>query len=301
MPTDVEILFRTIYFIGIIFVVLFLTHIVSSRVKSVPIRWSRIGSLLILYIVLLGVLALPPLGLTVFCSALIVFGVREGFRAAKSEVASYSTSFVKIYAVGTAAIIPYLLHFMLSIVATYLIIITIILFSIPLFAHDPPQTLKSVVRAFIAIAFSSLFSLIILLRAEPMGLAVCILLIFLTNGTDTTAYMIGKLQGRRRLIPQLSPEKTVEGTVGSVMATIFFAICMKYYIFPFYPLWQILVFALTIALGAHLGDLIFSVFKRGEEIKDYGRIIPGHGGILDRFDSLILAAPIFYYVTLLLK
>ena len=120
-------------------------------------------------------------------------------------------------------------------------------------------------------------------------------LIFITAwGTDTFAYIFGNLFGKTKLCPKLSPNKTVEGSVGgilgSVLLTLFFA---KY--FGLYPLWKFILLSLLGAIIAQFGDLAASKIKRMTKIKDFGFIMPGHGGILDRFDGILFTAPFIYY------
>lgn len=118
---------------------------------------------------------------------------------------------------------------------------------------------------------------------------------------DVFAYFTGMLFGKNRLCPNLSPKKSIEGAVGGVIfpaiiAGVYGYIISRYYT-PGYNV--ILVFALITGLGAmasQLGDLSASAIKRNRDIKDYGSLIPGHGGILDRFDSMIVVAPIVYFI-----
>lgn len=114
--------------------------------------------------------------------------------------------------------------------------------------------------------------------------------------SDTCAYFIGKFFGKHKLLPAISPNKTIEGSVAGIVGTAIVSTIFAYFFAP--P--EFLVFAAPLgALGSvagQIGDLIASKIKRYVKIKDYGKIIPGHGGILDRFDSIMLTAPIVYYV-----
>lgn len=112
--------------------------------------------------------------------------------------------------------------------------------------------------------------------------------------TDTLAYFSGMLFGKRKLCPKLSPKKTVEGavggTIGCVICTIIFIV-----FFDLGNLFRYSILALICSIMAQFGDLTASRIKRLANIKDYGYIMPGHGGILDRFDSILFTAPIVYY------
>ena len=108
---------------------------------------------------------------------------------------------------------------------------------------------------------------------------------------DTGAYLIGKSIGRTKLIPKVSPKKTVEGTVGGFILTEITAIIIYYYSNTFHWIdWLSLGF--LISVFGTLGDLLESLFKRSAGVKDSSNLLPGHGGVLDRFDSALIAAPI---------
>ena len=114
--------------------------------------------------------------------------------------------------------------------------------------------------------------------------------------SDTGAYFAGRFLGKHKLAPVISPKKTVEGLVGGVLAAIIGVIAYCLILrgaFGFQVNWVCVpVYGLFGSLGAVFGDLCFSVIKRQTGIKDYGNLIPGHGGILDRFDSMMVVAPL---------
>ena len=116
---------------------------------------------------------------------------------------------------------------------------------------------------------------------------------------DTGAYFTGLYLGRHKLSPRISPGKTVEGTIGGVAACILTGLVVNYgFGSPLNSDWTIL-FSIIIAAAAVFGDLVESSIKRGAGIKDSGAIVPGHGGVLDRFDSLIFVFPVSYYFILI--
>lgn len=118
------------------------------------------------------------------------------------------------------------------------------------------------------------------------------LLIFSTWASDTFAFFVGKALGRVKLCPSISPGKTREGAIGGFIGTIVVALIFSL-IFKF-SLLHALAIGVLIGILAPLGDLVESVLKRVCGVKDSGNIIPGHGGVLDRFDSLLFAAPALY-------
>jgi phosphatidate cytidylyltransferase len=112
---------------------------------------------------------------------------------------------------------------------------------------------------------------------------------------DTTAFYIGRTWGRRKLAPQISPGKTWEGGLGAVGGSLAGALIFKYLFFPQLPTVHALVLGIGIGLIGQLGDLFESLIKRSAKVKDSGMLIPGHGGLLDRVDSVLFVAPFVYY------
>jgi phosphatidate cytidylyltransferase len=120
-------------------------------------------------------------------------------------------------------------------------------------------------------------------------------LVLVVQSSDVLQYVWGKALGRRKIAPELSPSKTVEGFVGGVAsATILGA--LLWWITPFSP-WQAGAIALLISLMGFFGGLVMSAIKRDRGVKDWGWMIDGHGGVLDRLDSVVFAAPVFFHMT----
>ncbi|NBG87603.1 phosphatidate cytidylyltransferase [Isachenkonia alkalipeptolytica] len=124
------------------------------------------------------------------------------------------------------------------------------------------------------------------------------LVFIIAFATDTFAYFTGRFLGKHKLCPRVSPKKTIEGSIGGLVGTVAACGVFAYFIFP----QGIFSFMILGALGsavAQMGDLSASMVKRWTGIKDFGKIMPGHGGVLDRFDSIIFAAPlVYYYITM---
>ena len=128
-------------------------------------------------------------------------------------------------------------------------------------------------------------------------------LVFLCSwGSDTCAYAVGVLFGKHKMTPKLSPKKSIEGAVGGVVgAALLFGLYTYYVINPFSAgqfrlnLGSAMCLGAVGALVSMIGDLAASAIKRDHDIKDYGKLIPGHGGIMDRFDSVIIAAPLIFF------
>lgn len=125
------------------------------------------------------------------------------------------------------------------------------------------------------------------------------LLIFSTWASDTFAFAVGKFMGKTKLCPAISPGKTTEGAIGGFVGTIVTALIFSL-IFQF-SLLHALAIGIIVAIAAPLGDLVESILKRTCDVKDSGTLIPGHGGVLDRFDSLLFAAPAVYVYLVLIS
>ncbi|KXH80012.1 phosphatidate cytidylyltransferase [Sporosarcina sp. HYO08] len=114
--------------------------------------------------------------------------------------------------------------------------------------------------------------------------------------TDSGAYFIGRKIGKRKLWPDISPNKTIEGFVGGILSAIVFA-CVFQLLYPIAPSYIVLIFVTLIAsIVGQLGDLVESALKRHYNVKDSGKLLPGHGGILDRFDSLLFVLPLLHFL-----
>jgi phosphatidate cytidylyltransferase len=136
---------------------------------------------------------------------------------------------------------------------------------------------------------------LILLRLAPHGVQWIFFLLVIVMTGDSAAYYVGSSWGRRKLYPEVSPKKSVEGALGGLAGSLAGAVAFKLLWFPDLPLMHCLVVTLLAAALAQMGDLFESLLKRSCGVKDSGVIIPGHGGILDRLDSILFAAPVLYY------
>ena len=112
-------------------------------------------------------------------------------------------------------------------------------------------------------------------------------------GNDTGAYLVGKFLGKRRLFERISPKKTWEGWIGGVLLALIVSLILAY-AFPILSHWQWVGMAVLISVFGTFGDLVESMLKRSQQVKDSGTLLPGHGGLLDRFDGLLVAAPLVF-------
>ena len=163
---------------------------------------------------------------------------------------------------------------------------------------------KDAMVAFIAFYYVSVcLSYVFRLRDIKDGGYLIILVFICSWGNDTLAYCAGRLFGKHKMSPVLSPKKSVEGLIGGILGAGLLGMVFGFLFnawahpIPNAPLWFALVGAVG-AVPAVIGDLAASAIKRNNDVKDYGKLIPGHGGVLDRFDSMIFTAPIIYYAVL---
>lgn len=150
-----------------------------------------------------------------------------------------------------------------------------------------------------------LFSHLIFIDRLPQAEILLWLPVLTASGTDTTSYFVGVNLGKHKLCPKVSPKKTVEGAIGGIAGSILIALLFGVIINNIgyvIPLYHFVVIGLLCGITSQLGDLSASYIKRFCGVKDYGKLIPGHGGILDRFDSILFTAPtIYYYFAVVLK
>jgi len=118
--------------------------------------------------------------------------------------------------------------------------------------------------------------------------------------TDTGAYYTGRSIGRHKLAPRVSPGKTIEGSIGGFISAALAGLASKYIFFPEIPALHALLLGAVVGVAGQIGDLAESLLKRGSQVKDSGNIFPGHGGMLDRVDSILFCAPLIYYYSRLL-
>jgi phosphatidate cytidylyltransferase len=212
--------------------------------------------------------------------------------------------------IALAALLPIAVHAqrlgIYTLSNTAIVTMVLLLFASTIWLRGPTgKPLSSVAITAFGVLYAGLFSYIYALRyhdyavGAAAGTALVFLPVLLTWTTDVGAYAFGRTFGKKKLIPSISPGKTVEGAVGGLGLAI--VICLLYVRFILMPYAQLgltiqgaVLFAIVISVAAQTGDLAESLLKREAGVKDSSRIIPGHGGILDRFDSLLFVMPVAF-------
>lgn len=184
---------------------------------------------------------------------------------------------------------------MIAVVVTFLIFLFVYVFAFPRYqANQVMAAMFSFLYAPVMLSF------IYLLRQGFAQGRYLVWFVFLSSwGSDTCAYAVGVLIGKHKMTPRLSPKKSVEGAVGGVVGAALLFVLYTHLVIHVYtdvalPLSLAALLGAVGAMVSMVGDLAASAVKRDHNIKDYGKLIPGHGGIMDRFDSVIVTAPIIF-------
>lgn len=193
----------------------------------------------------------------------------------------------------------------MDLIVPLVIAFLIVLMVIYVFTY-PKYRVEHVMLAFFGLFYVAfMLSYVYQIRMLEQGAFIVWLVFICSWGCDTCAYCVGMLLGKHKMAPKLSPKKSIEGAIGGVAGAALLGVLYAAVVNHFAPETNasLLGYALICAVGgaiSQVGDLAASAIKRNHDIKDYGKLIPGHGGILDRFDSVIFTAPIIYYLAVAL-
>jgi phosphatidate cytidylyltransferase len=251
---------------------------------------------------LLGALALLSLFHDGFYVGVVVFLISLGLYEFFTLIEKKGIPIYKYFGVLVGAIIPLSIFLRFELTKGWeLLFISLALGTLFVLQFSRRQSENAVVAIsttmFGLFYIAWFFSFMVKLKLLPYGTALVGCLLLITKGADVGAYFIGVRWGRRALIPRISPKKTVEGTLGGLVAAVLAALLCRSFL-PALPIfsWQNCVW-LGLALGTLglLGDLSESLVKRDCASKDSGAILPGMGGVLDVIDSLLFTAPAFYF------
>ncbi len=240
----------------------------------------------------------PPFLLALLAGLVALLGLREYFRIVFAEGFDADVhvlmALAAVAAVGllwaayqpATALIPAVLFLDLAACALFLVF---------RFREDFPAV-SMVVRQVCSVVYIplNLACLVLLYRSGDHGAAWVFLVLAVAFAGDTAAFYVGRRWGRRKLCPNVSPGKTVAGALGGVGGSMVAGALVKLLGLPGVPWPELLLFCALAAVLGQLGDMFESILKRTSGIKDSGRLLPGHGGILDRIDALLFVAPAAY-------
>lgn len=237
---------------------------------------------------------------TLFAISLI--GSMELYRIIKIH-----KSFPGILGYGAGIIFYGILYFNLEQYQMFFFIIYLMLLMFAYVFSFPTYTTEQIAITFLGLFYVNIMlSYIYQVRMLEDGALIVWLIFIGAWGSDTCAYCVGMLFGKHKIAPKLSPKKSLEGCIGGVVGAAllgmgYAAIIQNRLVGIENPLFVFAVIGAASSVIAQIGDLAASAIKRNHDIKDYGTLIPGHGGILDRFDSIIFTAPIVYYLAVLFR
>lgn len=254
-----------------------LVGVVLGGIALACLFWSRF-TLLILLLVL----------------ALIAGG--ELFRLARARgsrpvplvgLAGIAAAYVIAYREGTTAPEDYPILIAASLVATAAVV---------LFRHDRERAIVSIgSTVFVVVCIGMMGSYMMAMRSAPDGFRIALTFGLMVVLNDAGSWAVGRTWGRHAMAPQISPTKTWEGALGGAVVTVIVGLLAGIGLDPPMTVGRGLVLAGLVVLAAPLGDLFESMLKRDFGVKDAGAVIPQHGGALDRLDSLLFTAPLFFY------
>jgi phosphatidate cytidylyltransferase len=178
-----------------------------------------------------------------------------------------------------------------------LLVSLVAILSIPLLIRTPlDQSVKDAALTVTGMMYIGLMlGYLVAVRLLPQGEWLLFFLLLVTWAADTGAYYVGTLYGQHPLAPRISPKKTIEGLAGGLFAAVLIAFVARWGFMSDLSPWDGLILAVLLTLAGLWGDLVESAIKRSVGVKDSGGLLPGHGGMLDRLDSLLFTAPTFYY------
>lgn len=251
-----------------------------------------ITAMILIPLVLLFLFSFNSYGFAITLSFIMILALREWF--ALVPLNQHYQQFIAFLISGAVLMLVYRLNFQLLMVEVAIIFwlfMTLFIISYPklklLWANKTIMFITMLIL--IAGCFDALYSI----RMTHNGSFYLLYLLCLIWGADSGAYFAGKAFGKNKLIPKVSPGKTIEGAAGALSIVLIVATVALYY-FKIEAISQWYLVSVLVFISSIFGDLLISMFKRRANLKDTGSILPGHGGILDRIDSL-LCASVFYY------
>ncbi len=255
--------------------------------------WTRLFSGIVLVLIALLTIGKGGDVLLFTLTAVSVIGMSEFYRATGVHKNEFTVLEILSY-LGAAVYYGSLIWKDGIYQPVAIVLVLILIMAVYVFSYPKVESAQVMAAMFGFVYVAVMLSYVLKTRMLPNG-AFDVWLIFLCSwGCDTCAYCVGMLIGKHKMAPVLSPKKSVEGAVGGIVGAMLLG--GIYAAVTGGAVWMYAVICGVGALISMVGDLAASAIKRQTGIKDYGRLIPGHGGILDRFDSVIFTAPIIYFL-----
>lgn len=288
--------------------------------------WTRLASGIVMLAIAITTLSLGDIPLAAVLWAISMIGFRElsrvfcgGMKPCRASVPgnteSERTARIRggkvdlMDIIGFAGITAFYLLLYFSGSHTWLLMTIVFVFLAVMFAYVAAfpkfKAARTAETIFAFLYVPVMLSFVYQTRMYEEGIYMVWMILISSWGCDTFAYVVGKLVGKKRIFPVLSPKKSLEGCIGGVLGTALLGWLYGFFLLERVMPERNIAWATALICGAGavagmVGDLAASAVKRNFEIKDYGRLIPGHGGIMDRFDSMIVTAPMIYFLTILL-
>ena len=269
--------------------------------KNVSGVWKTYRGWLIMVPIVLGSIFLGRAAFIGGITLLAIVGFKEFARATGLYEDWWLTGLVylSILTLGIASYMPdprqdYLGWYGLFTALPAYVIAAIVL--VPILRNRAKGQLQQVALAIVGfLYFGWMFSHLGFLANAEYAYGYILYLVFAVEINDVAAFTCGKLFGKHKLRENISPNKTIEGSIGAIIISLGIPFLL-WFSFPHFEPWHLVLTGLIVGVGGQLGDLVISFIKRDIGIKDMGNVIQGHGGILDRVDSMIFVAPIFFHV-----
>jgi phosphatidate cytidylyltransferase len=182
------------------------------------------------------------------------------------------------------------------------ILMLLILFAIEVFKGKVDRSIERIAISFLGAFFIPLgLVYMVYIRDLDDGMQLIFFIFIEVWVLDTAAYTFGNMFGKHKLVKEVSPKKTIEGAVAGIVFGVLTSVICRYLFMSNLTLWQSVVLGFVISIIGQFSDLAESLIKRDGSVKDSSNLIPGHGGVFDRFDSYIFAAPAVYYILIFIK
>lgn len=267
---------------------------------------TRIITAVIALAVFVGLLLAPPVVFTIALAAVTVIMLLECYKATKADAA------MKVVGLVSAVLLMFIMHcitypYDMAFIAAFVIgiIIVLLMYMILVVKEHDKKDYKSVLSNGFLTLYITISMWCIIFTKQFFGTKIMLLIFICAWTTDTFAYFSGRLFGKNKLIPHVSPNKTVEGAIGGVLGAMLSCLIYLFVLsiipdfnvrFSGFNVMRMIAAGLLGGVFSQLGDLVASSIKRDTGIKDFGWIFPGHGGFMDRFDSVMFISMIFFAV-----